>query len=162
MINHYNLFRSAEIDGAAAPGYSSGQGLKAMEELAKQNMMQGMSFEWTGLALEEIEAGGKAISFLGWDCWWCTSRCLRSMRASRCPSSFCWRCRWRCWVRLVLYLHAWPVERCLLPDRTGDADRIVGEELDSDRRVRRAIARARDGRSRKRQLKLPNCACGQS
>jgi len=61
VINHYNLFRSAEIDGAAAPGYSSSQGLKAMGELAKQNMLQGMSFQWTGLALEEVEAGGKAI-----------------------------------------------------------------------------------------------------
>src|SRR2546430_11450408 len=45
VINHYDLFRSAEIDGAAAPGYSSSQGLKAMEGLAKQNMVQGMSFQ---------------------------------------------------------------------------------------------------------------------
>jgi HAE1 family hydrophobic/amphiphilic exporter-1 len=65
VINHYNLFRSAEIDGAAAPGYSSGQGLKAMEDLAKQNMLQGMSFSWTGLALEEVEASGKAIIIFG-------------------------------------------------------------------------------------------------
>ena len=65
VINHFNLFRSAEIDGAAAPGYSSGQGLKAMEDLAKQNMLQGMSFSWSGLALEEVEAGGKAIIIFG-------------------------------------------------------------------------------------------------
>ncbi len=65
VINHYNLFRSAEIDGAAAPGYSSGQGLKSMEELARQNMLQGMTFSWTGLALEEVEAGGKAIIIFG-------------------------------------------------------------------------------------------------
>ena len=65
VINHYNLFRSAEIDGAAAPGYSSSQGLKAMEELARQKMLQGMSFKWTGLALEEVEAGGKAIIIFG-------------------------------------------------------------------------------------------------
>ena len=65
VINHYNLFRSAEIDGAAATGYSSSQGLKAMEELARQNMLQGMSFQWTGLALEEVEAGGKAIIIFG-------------------------------------------------------------------------------------------------
>jgi HAE1 family hydrophobic/amphiphilic exporter-1 len=65
VINHYNLFRSAEIDGAAASGYSSAQGLKAMEELAKQNMLQGMSFSWTGLALEEVEATGKAIIIFG-------------------------------------------------------------------------------------------------
>jgi HAE1 family hydrophobic/amphiphilic exporter-1 len=65
VINHFNLFRSAEIDGAAAPGYSSGQGLKAMEDLAKQNMLQGMSFSWSGLALEEVEASGKAIIIFG-------------------------------------------------------------------------------------------------
>jgi len=65
VINHYNLFRSAEIDGAAAPGYSSSQGLASMEELAKQSMLQGMTFQWTGLALEEVEAGGKAIIIFG-------------------------------------------------------------------------------------------------
>jgi HAE1 family hydrophobic/amphiphilic exporter-1 len=65
VINHYNLFRSAEIDGAAAPGHSSGQGLKSMEELARQYMLQGMSFSWTGLAQEEVEAGGKAIIIFG-------------------------------------------------------------------------------------------------
>ncbi len=65
VINHYNLFRSAEIDGAAAPGYSSSEGLTAMEDLAKQNMLQGMSFSWTGLALEEVEASGKAIIIFG-------------------------------------------------------------------------------------------------
>jgi len=65
VINHYNLFRSAEIDGAAAPGYSSAEGLKSMEELAKQHMLQGMTFSWTGLAQEEVEAGGKAIIIFG-------------------------------------------------------------------------------------------------
>jgi HAE1 family hydrophobic/amphiphilic exporter-1 len=65
VINHFNLFRSAEIDGAAAPGYSSGQGLKAMAELAQQNMLQGMTFSWSGLALEEVEAAGKAILIFG-------------------------------------------------------------------------------------------------
>jgi HAE1 family hydrophobic/amphiphilic exporter-1 len=61
VINHFNLFRSAEIDGAPAPGYSSSDGLKSMEELARQHMLQGMSIGWSGLALEEVESGGKAI-----------------------------------------------------------------------------------------------------
>jgi HAE1 family hydrophobic/amphiphilic exporter-1 len=61
VINHFNLFRSAEIDGAPAPGYSSGQGLESMQDLAKQHMLQGMSYSWSGLALEEVEASGKAI-----------------------------------------------------------------------------------------------------
>jgi HAE1 family hydrophobic/amphiphilic exporter-1 len=61
VIDHFNLFRSAEIDGAPAPGYSSGQGLEAMQELAKKHMLQGMSYSWSGLALEEVESSGKAI-----------------------------------------------------------------------------------------------------
>jgi hydrophobic/amphiphilic exporter-1 (mainly G- bacteria), HAE1 family len=61
VINHFNLFRSAEIDGAAAPGRSSSQGLSDMETLAKKHMLQGMSFQWTGLALEQVESGGKAL-----------------------------------------------------------------------------------------------------
>ncbi|HEY7790507.1 MAG TPA: multidrug efflux RND transporter permease subunit [Vicinamibacterales bacterium] len=60
IINHYNLFRSAEIDGGAAPGYSSGQAIQAMQQLAK-NLPPGMTYEWTGLSLEEIKAGGQAI-----------------------------------------------------------------------------------------------------
>jgi HAE1 family hydrophobic/amphiphilic exporter-1 len=61
VVFHYNLFRSAEIDGSPGPGFSSGDGIKAMEELAQANMLQGMKFEWTGLAKEEIESSGKAL-----------------------------------------------------------------------------------------------------
>jgi HAE1 family hydrophobic/amphiphilic exporter-1 len=60
VIYHYNLFRAAEIDGSSAPGVSSGQGLEAMQDLFEKNKLQGMTFQWTGLALEQIEAGGKA------------------------------------------------------------------------------------------------------
>jgi len=65
VISHYNLFRAVEIDGSPAPGYSSGQGLAAMEDLAKKSMMPGMSFEWTGLTLDEIESGGKTLLIFG-------------------------------------------------------------------------------------------------
>jgi hydrophobic/amphiphilic exporter-1 (mainly G- bacteria), HAE1 family len=65
VINHYNLFRSAEIDGQPKPGVSSGDGLIAMQDLAKKTMIQGMSYEWTGLSLEEIESSGKAMIIFG-------------------------------------------------------------------------------------------------
>jgi HAE1 family hydrophobic/amphiphilic exporter-1 len=65
VINHYNLFRSAEIDGAPGPGLSSSQGQEAMVNLAKKHMLQGMTYSWTGLALEEVEAGGKAVIIFG-------------------------------------------------------------------------------------------------
>ena len=65
VINHYNLFRSAEIDGSPAPGLSSGQGLEAMQRLFDKNKIQGMMYSWTGLALEEVESAGKAIIIFG-------------------------------------------------------------------------------------------------
>ena len=65
VIYHYNLFRSAEIDGSPAPGLSSGQGLANMEALFNKNKLQGMTFSWTGIALEEIESSGKAIVIFG-------------------------------------------------------------------------------------------------
>jgi HAE1 family hydrophobic/amphiphilic exporter-1 len=63
-ISHYNLFRSAEIDGSPAPGYSSGQAIAAMEELAKK-MPQGFSYSWTGLSLEELQSGGTTLILFG-------------------------------------------------------------------------------------------------
>jgi HAE1 family hydrophobic/amphiphilic exporter-1 len=64
-ISHYNLFRSAEILGSAAPGKSSSEGLKAMQKVFEQNKLQGMRFEWSGLALEEVESEGKAVLIFG-------------------------------------------------------------------------------------------------
>jgi len=61
VISHFNLFRSAEINGSAAPGKSSGEGIAAMAELSKKALPNGMTFEWSGLSLEEIQSGGKAL-----------------------------------------------------------------------------------------------------
>jgi hydrophobic/amphiphilic exporter-1 (mainly G- bacteria), HAE1 family len=65
VIYHYNLFRSAEIDGSAAPGISSSVGITEMEKLAKKFMLPGMQYSWTGLSLEEIESGGKSVLIFG-------------------------------------------------------------------------------------------------
>jgi hydrophobic/amphiphilic exporter-1 (mainly G- bacteria), HAE1 family len=64
VISHYNLFRSAEIDGSAKPGYSSGQAIAAMEDLARK-MPQGFTYSWTGLSLEELQAGGTSLILFG-------------------------------------------------------------------------------------------------
>jgi HAE1 family hydrophobic/amphiphilic exporter-1 len=64
VISHYNLFRSAEIDGASKPGFSSGQAISAMEEVSKA-LPQGFTFEWTGLSLEELQSGGTALILFG-------------------------------------------------------------------------------------------------
>jgi HAE1 family hydrophobic/amphiphilic exporter-1 len=64
VISHYNLFRSAEIDGSASRGYSSGQAIVAMDDLAKK-MPQGFSYSWTGLSLEELQSGGVTLILFG-------------------------------------------------------------------------------------------------
>src|SRR5438093_529092 len=58
-VSHYNLYRSAEIAGDTARGASSGQAIAAMEDLSR-HLPQGMAYEWSGLAFQEIEAGSRA------------------------------------------------------------------------------------------------------
>jgi HAE1 family hydrophobic/amphiphilic exporter-1 len=65
VISHYNLFRAAEIDGSAAPGYSSGEAIAAMEELSKKVLPQGFSFEWTGISLEELASKATSAILFG-------------------------------------------------------------------------------------------------
>jgi HAE1 family hydrophobic/amphiphilic exporter-1/multidrug efflux pump len=57
-IMRYNVYRAAEISGQAAPGYSSGQAIAAMEELAK-SLPAGATYSWTGTAYQEKESGGQ-------------------------------------------------------------------------------------------------------
>jgi hydrophobe/amphiphile efflux-1 (HAE1) family protein len=64
-ITHYNIYESIKIQGAPAAGYSTGQAIVAMEEVAGQVLPQGFGYEWTGSALEEKAAGGATIVILG-------------------------------------------------------------------------------------------------
>lgn len=61
LISHYNLFRSAEIDGGSKPGYSSGDAIKALQEVAAQTLPQGFGYEFSGLSREEILSGSKTV-----------------------------------------------------------------------------------------------------
>jgi hydrophobe/amphiphile efflux-1 (HAE1) family protein len=61
----YNLYRSATINGSAAPGYSTGDALAAMERLSATTLPAGYGFEWTGTALQEKEAAGQTTVVLG-------------------------------------------------------------------------------------------------
>ena len=65
VINHFNLFRSAQITGAAAPGVSSGQALSEMERLAGASLPAGFGYAWSGISFEEIQAGGQSAAIFG-------------------------------------------------------------------------------------------------
>jgi hydrophobe/amphiphile efflux-1 (HAE1) family protein len=64
-VPRYNLYPAAELDGAAAPGYSLGQAITAMEKLAAETLPDGFAFEWTTLAYQQLKAGNTAAFAFG-------------------------------------------------------------------------------------------------
>jgi HAE1 family hydrophobic/amphiphilic exporter-1 len=60
-ILRYNLYPSASITGQAAPGFSSGQALALMEQMADQKLPPSMGYEWTGMSYQEKQVGSEAI-----------------------------------------------------------------------------------------------------
>jgi HAE1 family hydrophobic/amphiphilic exporter-1 len=58
--NRFNLYRAAQILGAAAPGYSSGQAMEALQEVARETLPAGMGFDWADLSYQENKASGTA------------------------------------------------------------------------------------------------------
>jgi HAE1 family hydrophobic/amphiphilic exporter-1 len=65
VISHYNLFRSTEITGVAAPGFSSGQAIDAMQQLSAKVLPQGFTYEWSGISLEELQSGSATLILFG-------------------------------------------------------------------------------------------------
>ena len=61
IISHYNLYRNIELSGNAAPGHGSGEAIQAMDQLASKVLPAGVSYEWSGLQLDEIAAGSLTI-----------------------------------------------------------------------------------------------------
>jgi len=65
LLPHFNGFPASKINGNPAPGYSSGQAIAAMEQVAREVLPQGYTFAWSGLAYEEKKSGGtSALAFL--------------------------------------------------------------------------------------------------
>ena len=61
LISHFNIFRTAEIDGSSAPGVSSTAALTALQDLAAKTLPQGYAYEFSGLSYEEVKAGSTTI-----------------------------------------------------------------------------------------------------
>jgi len=59
-ITHYNMYKSVAVNGGSAPGYSSGQAIGAMEELAETTLPDGFGFEWTTMTYQQLKAGNLA------------------------------------------------------------------------------------------------------
>ncbi len=64
-VPHYNLYNAAKINGQPALGYSSGQAIKVMEEIADAVLPEGFSYEWTGTTFQEQKTGNVAGLIFG-------------------------------------------------------------------------------------------------
>lgn len=62
LVSHYNIYRSIEINGSPKPGYSSGQAIEALKEVAAKTLPVGYGYEFSGLSREEIKAGGSTAT----------------------------------------------------------------------------------------------------
>ena len=60
VISHYNLYRNIEINGNAAPGHGSGEAIDATQQIAARVLPKGITYEWSGLQLDEIAAGAQS------------------------------------------------------------------------------------------------------
>ncbi len=60
-ITHYNLYPATRLTGSARSGYSSGQAIERVRQLLEEKLPEGMGYEWSGMSLQEVKAGGMMI-----------------------------------------------------------------------------------------------------
>lgn len=65
LISHYNIYRSIEINGVPKEGFSSGQAIQALKEVAALTLPKGYSYEFSGLSREEVSAGSSSLMIFG-------------------------------------------------------------------------------------------------
>ena len=143
LISLYNLYPSSTIIGLPAKGYSSGQSMALMEEIAAKTLPPGTGYEWTAMSYQEKAVGGQlylvfALAMLlvylvlagQYESWYAPMSVILAVPLSLLgPMAVLTGLRNR--------------QQSLYPDRVDPADRAVGEECDSHRRSRARTARAR-------------------
>src|SRR5581483_10902852 len=65
FTNRFNVYRAAQVNGAAAPGYSSGQAMAALEEVAREALPREIGYDWADLSYQEKRAAGTTGSIFG-------------------------------------------------------------------------------------------------
>ncbi len=157
--NRFNVYRAAQVTGAAAPGYSSGQALDALEEVARETLPREIGYDWSDLSYQEKKAGGSGALFALslafvflilaalYESWSLPFSVLLSVPIAVFGAFF----------GLFIRRFDFDVYAQIGVDH---ADRPGGEERDSDRRVREGAARRRARTSSTPRSKARGCACG--
>ncbi len=148
-FQRYNIYRSASINGAAAPGYSSGQAAQAMEELAK-TLPAGYSYEWTGATFQEKKTGGQTGYIFALSLLFVFLVLAALYESWAMPVAILLVIPFGVFGAFSGLIAARIRQQRVRADRAHHADRAGGEERDPDRRVREARARARRIHRRRR------------
>ena len=152
----YNLYRSAQINGSAAPGYSSDQARAALEDVFAQTMPREMGYDYLGMSFQEkkAERGRPPAAIFALSLVFVFLILAALYESWSLPFSVLLGVPVAVFGAFAALLAAGDREQRLRPDRARHADRPVGQERDPDRRIRRARASstgpARRGRPRGR------------
>jgi HAE1 family hydrophobic/amphiphilic exporter-1 len=60
-ITRHNMYTASEISGSAAPGYSSGEAIRIIDEIAKKTLPRGYAIDWAGISKDEVAQGNQAV-----------------------------------------------------------------------------------------------------
>ena len=161
-VPHYNDFASALINGAPAPGFSSGQAVAAMQRAAAEALPRDFGYEWTGVTYQELTAGSVASLVLALAMFFVfmilaaqyESWSMPFMVLSSAPLALIGSLR-----RDLAAPHA---GRRLFADRLRHADRPCRQERHPDRRIRQAPPRGRACRSSIPRWRRGGCGCARS
>ena len=148
FTNRFNVYRAAQITGAAAPGYSSGQAMAALEEVARQTLPREIGYDWSDLSYQERQASGTTVMIFGLSLIFVFLILAALYESWSLPFSVLLTVPVAVFGAFVgLLLRKFDLD---VYAQIGDhhADRPGGEERHPDRRVREVPARRRLGRGR--------------
>ena len=161
FVTRFNLYNAAEIMGATAPGYSSGQAIKAIEEVMK-TMPSEVGYEWSGLTLQEKKSEGQAPIIFGMAMLFVFLLLAAQYESWSLPFAVLLATPTVILGTMVGMLRAPLRHERLCADRPGHAHRPGGQERHPHRRVRQDETRGRRARFSTPPSRARNCACARS
>ena len=162
FIERFNLFPSARLSGEPAPGYSSGQGLAAMEEVAAEVLPDGYTLAWSGQSYQEKTSGQNTLAIFGLAVLMVFLILAAQYERLTLPFAVILAVPFAVFGAFLAVWLRGLYNDLVLADRARDARRSRGEERDPDRRVRGAHASRAAWASRKRPSRRRVCGSGRS